>query len=357
MRIMYSIGTGNFYHLNVTECLRKAKQLGYDGVEAGYIDLFSFKRGPDQRYISEAEMREDRVTAAILAAQKEYGTRLTGFHGPIVPLNAPDWDKRFWIYREAFRRMEILGAMNFTVHAGGGTVKNIDAELPVIEKSLGELAELGRKHGVAVSIESGCMPYEVRTIPVLAELIKRNPWLMHTADLSHNYFGRESDEDPYCIDKVLELLGDRIRVVHVVDHDPKSPFCHDLPAGMGRIDWKRFLKGLMARGFNGVFCCENAPDAVTTFLRKLKRITRGNKAVLPPSTVGVYCDPQSKHIREDDPAKVLGHDPFMKRLPFAGAIIRWESREEAWDGTTLADQLCVASLEYLKSALAEIEKK
>ena len=172
--ITYAISTSGFAHLNLPECLRKAAQLGYEGVEAAYHDLFSFRRGPTQRYLEDAEIRQDSVTDEILAAQAHYGTRVTGVHGPVIPLNAPDWAARDWINHEAFRRMHRLGAATFTVHAGSGTVKDLNAELPTIEAHLESLADLGDAYGITICVESGCMPYEIRTIPELAGLLSRH---------------------------------------------------------------------------------------------------------------------------------------------------------------------------------------
>ncbi len=284
--IELSISISGFYHLDLCGCLRKARQLGYGGVEAEYMDLFSFARGPDQRFVPERLMRNDEVTGRVLAVQEEMGTRVTGVHGPIVPLNSPGWKDRLWIYEEAFRRMERLGAGNFTIHAGGGTVTDLAAEFSLLERNIAELAVIAGAHGITVCVESGCMPYELNTVSGLAAFLERNPRLGHTADLSHNYFHAPDKNDPFSINEVVEKLGERVRVVHLVDYDPATPWAHDLPAGMGAIDWERFFKGIFSKGFDGVICCENTPDAVTAFLIKLRRICRGNTAVLPPSTVG-----------------------------------------------------------------------
>lgn len=353
--IELSISMSGFYHLDLCGCLRKARQLGYGGVEAAYYDLFSFDRGPNQRFVSEHLMRNDEVTDRILAAQAEMATRVTGVHGPVVPLNAPNWKDRLWIYKEAFRRMARLGARDFTVHAGGGTVADFAAEFPAIERNIAELAVIAESYGIAVCVESGCMPYEINTISDLAALLKRNPRLSHTADLSHNYFHAPKKDDPYCIDEVIEKLGDRVRVVHAVDHQPSSPWCHDLPVGMGNIDWKRFFKGILAKGFNGTICCENSPDAITAFLRKLRRICHGATAVLPPSTVGAHTDLKPEDaLANENINDILGHDPYMRRVPFDGATIIWSDAKEQWDGTTIGDQLYSASLEYIKSLLSQL---
>ena len=353
--IELSISVSGFYHLDLCGCLRKARQLGYGGVEAEYMDLFSFERGPNQRFVSEHLMRNDEVTDRVLAAQAEMRTRVTGVHGPIVPLNAPNWKERLWIYDEAFRRMERLGAKNFTIHAGGGTVTDLAAELPVIERNISELAVVGESHGVTVCVESGCMPYEIYTISDLAALLERNHRLGHTADLSHNYFHAPDKNDPFSIDEVIGKLGSRVRVVHLVDYQPSTPWCHDLPAGMGGIDWERFFKGILAKGFNGTICCENTPDAITAFLIKLRQICRGNMAVLPPSTVGAHMSTKPEDaLANENINNILGHDPYMRRLPFNGATIIWDGAKEQWDGTTISDQLYSASLEYIKSLFAHL---
>lgn len=51
---------------------------------------------------------------------------------------------------------------------------------------------------------------------------------------------------------------------------------------------------------------------------------------------------------------ILGHDPYMQRLPFNGATIIWNDAKEQWDGTMISDQLYSASLEYIKSLLSHL---
>jgi sugar phosphate isomerase/epimerase len=355
--IKHAIASFDFNHLGILGLLRKAAQLGYDGVEGNYPDLFTNDRGLEHRYVSEAQMRDDRILEDIRKAMDEYGTTITGIHGPVVPLNAPNWGERLWMTREGFRRMSVLGIPHFTVHAGSGTVKDLKQELPVIEKALNELAEMATEYGITVCIESGANKVtEINTIPRLAELIGKNPKFAHTADLSHNFNGRESDDDPYSIDKVIGLLGDKVRLVHAVDHDPQLGFGHDLPAGMGRIDWKRFFKGILAKGFDGVVASECSPDKITAFMMKMHRLVQGHPySVMPPCTTEAYADPNSRHLAEKDPNIVLGHHNWMRGIPFPGVVIHWEGREDAFDGMALGDQLNSASLRYLKQVIAEAE--
>jgi len=76
---------------------------------------------------------------------------------------------------------------------------------------------------------------------------------------------------------------------------------------------------------------------------------------MPPSYVGAYADPQSKHLKVTDPNVMLGHHGWMKGIIFDGAVIHWGAQEDAFDGTTLNDQLNMASLRYLKGVIAEAE--
>jgi len=346
--MVHSISASGFYHLDVIGCLRKADQLGYGAVEAGYTDLFSLRRGPDQRYLREEDFRSRKVVEKIIEARERWGTALSGVHGPVVPLNDPRMDEREWMTREAFARMQIIGARSFTVHAGSATVESLEAELPVIERNIAQLVKLAADYDVVVCVESGCCPYELRTPQDIAALLDRVPGARHTSDLSHFV----SQLPPYdAVGETLRLMGDRTEVVHVVDWDPAKPWCHDLPAGMGIIDWPRFLGGLLDAGFDGVLVCENTPDALSRFLLHLHALVGGADFVLPPSTV---FDPA---VMERDARKVLGHDAYMRRLPTPGVAIAWGGADEKWDGSALSDRLYSASLRYVKEVLAGLAAK
>jgi len=84
---------------------------------------------------------------------------------------------------------------------------------------------------------------------------------------------------------------------------------------------------------------------------RVKSIKAGGACSLPASTVGTHCAAGRGPEPEPDAARILGHDPFMKRLPFEGVAITWGAAEEFWDGSTLQDRLYAASLRFVKTAL------
>ena len=337
----YAMSISGFWHLNILESLKKAQQLGFDSVESSYVDLFSLRRGPRQRYLEQKDFSSRVVIDKILQAYSEHNVIISGVHGPVVPLNDSDVAEREWVNKEAFERMRLLGTSDFTVHAGSGTVKNLEQEFPLIEKNLVRLSEIAADYDINVCVESGCCPYELRHPDDIADLLDRHPKLSHTSDLSH-FFCQRPDYDP--IAKTLQRMGSRIRVVHIVDYDPGSPWSHDLPAGMGIIDWKRFMRGLLKKGFDGTLVVENSPDATSRFLLKLRQLATSSELTLPSSTV-------STGIIEPDSAKVLGHDPYMTRSEVSGIRINWENIEESWDNSMFSDRLYQLSLNYIKSIM------
>ncbi len=109
---------------------------------------------------------------------------------------------------------------------------------------IADLADAAQSRGLAVTIENLDEP-----LSILAEVFTRIPRARFCLDVGHASLDGQRDK-PF---QLLDLLGDRLALVHAHDNRQGHGEAGDLhlPFGRGTVDVERVLRAVRDRGFHG----------------------------------------------------------------------------------------------------------
>lgn len=205
--------------------------------------------------------------AAVRAALDRTGLGIVGHTAPYLPFANAIQRLRAAAVAEVAAQFEIfqrLGATLVNVHPDGGKGNTgQEQSLARNAESFATLAELAEPFGIRVMIENLVGIFEPAA--QMRAMLDAHPRLGWHYDIGHAQVrGNRSRE-------YLEVLGDRLAHVHLSDNSGRSD--DHLPLGVGRLDWKRLVRGLKRTGYDGRITLEvfaDDRDYLTASQRKLR---------------------------------------------------------------------------------------
>ncbi len=150
-----------------------------------------------------------------------------------------------------FEMFQALGVTLVNVHPDGGKGNaGQEQSLARNAESFATLAALAEPFGIRVMIENLVGIFEPAAH--LRTMLDADPRLGWHYDIGHAQVrGNRSHE-------YLQVLGDRLAHVHLSDNNGRSD--DHLPLGVGRLDWKRLIRGLKRTGYDGRITLEVFAD-------------------------------------------------------------------------------------------------
>ncbi|WP_018291716.1 sugar phosphate isomerase/epimerase [Verrucomicrobium sp. 3C] len=247
------ISTGVFYSKPIREVLPWIARAGFDAVE-----LWT----GDPRCRTPFDWREPAEIAAVRRSLRNLGLRATSFHAPYsteTDPSEPDPIHRkntVALLIEAVRAAAAVEAQALVVHGSAAERAWVpEAERPAriesVRETLSLLHQEARAHGVAIAVET-LLPHLLTADPhLLLELVKPYPKeeMGICFDTGHCFLWHS-----WPLERVYELLGDRVIALHV--NDNRGVTDDHLAPGQGKIDWPRWLAALRRSAFSGVFLLE-----------------------------------------------------------------------------------------------------
>jgi sugar phosphate isomerase/epimerase len=190
------------------------------------------------------------------------GVALWSLHTPFwqMYLSSPDKEEREVARRfikQAVETAAEAGARYAIVHPGGFTEKGKEAEYDARSvEGLTDINDFCRAKGIRMSVEN-MPPNHVAGGPrELMAIVDRLPADAGVClDTGHSLMAVGSAA------RALETVKKRLFTMHVHDNDGTADQ-HLIP-GEGKGDWKDYVAGLVAAGFEGVFMLEVGDDVPT----------------------------------------------------------------------------------------------
>ncbi|MBQ9083207.1 MAG: sugar phosphate isomerase/epimerase [Clostridia bacterium] len=264
-----SIATGGAFHaLGVAGGLRAIREAGFDGVDLGLDDpLFPRKDAMVEAY-RDWLLDEERIRAfidPIKAGLCKYGLTVEQIHAPAsyVPRKPQETDIMQQCVRKTIALCAELGCRNLVVHPifdGSARYPSLTKEQEYAENIafFASLIPLLKQYRVTCCLENAyCIDWGTKKIYASAcsDMNEANHYIDTLNALAgETCFG-------FCLDtghllltggdtcNAIELLGNRLKVLHVHDNDGCSDD-HTLPF-TGVCNWSRFIRGLRATGYRG----------------------------------------------------------------------------------------------------------
>lgn len=240
------VSTASLYPLHVEDAFAELARLGIKATE-----VFAN---------STCEAGEPYVSM-IKAMCAENGMTVTSFHPFSSPMESvflfSTYDRRveemMAMYRTFFGSMNKLGAKIFVLH---GAILSSKCAVSHYLRQFRMLSEAGREYGVTVAQENVC--YCMSGKLEFLKMMKRElgDSAKFVLDLKQ---ARRSGEDPF---EYVEALGQSIVHCHVSDGDDG----HDcLPIGDGNFDFRRLVRRMTDKGYDGAYIVELYRDNYSGF--------------------------------------------------------------------------------------------
>lgn len=231
------VSTASLYPLHVEDAFAELARLGVKSAE-----VFAN---------STCEAGEPYISM-IKRMCEENGMNVTSFHPFSSPMESvflfSTYDRRIeemmTLYRSFFGSMNTLGAKIFVLH---GAILSSKCPVSHYLKQFRMLSEAGREYGITVAQENVC--YCMSGKLEFLKMMKRElgDHAKFVLDLKQ---ARRSGEDPF---EYVEALGQSIVHCHVSDGDDG----HDcLPIGEGKFDFRKFVRRLADKGYDGAYIVE-----------------------------------------------------------------------------------------------------
>ncbi len=214
------------------EALARISRLGFRYVDVAIISGFC------PHYPALAATPDD--DARLLGSLESLGLKASTLNvGSGVPLNGPAGpETEVAFVRRCLELGRRLGAYAVTVQPGRRLEPALRASyLPVVAREVRRLADLAEQAGIDLTLEAPHRGTLAETLPEVVEVLEAvdDRRVGVTLDTSHVLNGGGT------IDRALELVGDRVRHVHLRDYRDGSI---QVTPGKGVIDFGAFLAWL-----------------------------------------------------------------------------------------------------------------
>ncbi|HLH54064.1 MAG TPA: sugar phosphate isomerase/epimerase family protein [Verrucomicrobiae bacterium] len=192
----------------------------------------------------------DIVSGMFGCVGEDYSTlesiRLTGGIAPDAT-----WEENWKNIQETAAIAQSLHLKLVTFHAGFLPHDQTDHHFATMVRRLQEVADIFERAGIVVGLETG-----QETAPALAQLLqalKRPNMGVNFDPANMILYGKG---DPI---EALHVLAKWIRQVHMKDAVPaktRGTWGEEVPAGSGKVDWKKFFSTLSELNFRGPIVIE-----------------------------------------------------------------------------------------------------
>lgn len=191
---------------------------------------------------------------AVQAALTRTGLPVVGHTAWYLPLASPVPRLRQAAIEEVastFPLFRQFGARLVNVHPDPGRpALGQDENIRLNAVAFATLAEAAAQHGVRLMVENIVGAYE--SVAAFQKFLGADPRIGWHYDIGHAQVrGNRSHE-------YLTALGNRLVHVHLSDNSGRSD--DHLPLGVGRLEWKRFMRQVKRTGYDGTITLEVFAD-------------------------------------------------------------------------------------------------
>lgn len=229
------------------ESLAEVKDAGIDYIEVS-INAFWRKKPENEVYI--------KAYNALKIIQ-DAGLKVWSVHLPfssgrdISVIDPKKREETLEFFEEIIQLSSIFEPKYLVLHPGADTIKDGESReerLKCSRNSIGRLAIAARNIGAVLCIENLPRTCPGRTAQEMDYLTANIPNVAICFDTNHLLLGSHQE--------FIELLGDRIKTLHISDYDAVDEK-HWLPYHeQGVVDWGAFYKGMKKAGYKGLFMFE-----------------------------------------------------------------------------------------------------
>lgn len=232
--------------------LRKAKEMGADGVQVGCpVDL-------------DAQGRKDYARKI-----RSFGLEISAVccWGGEVDLGEDGAEPHVEFGKRVLELAADLGCGIWQGHIGIMPEDETHPHWANFVRNCGEIARHGEKVGACLAIETGPEPpYVVKrlieTVGSEALRVNYDPanlilWPPHLAKLRGEPYDRQAAWEKFMPVDGADLLGPYVVHVHAKDARAEDDgTAREVPLGQGQVDWPAFVGNLKKHGFDGFFAIE-----------------------------------------------------------------------------------------------------
>ena len=191
---------------------------------------------------------------AVHTAITRTGLSVVGHTAWYLPFASPVARLRQAAIEEVISTLPIfarMGARLVNVHPDAGrSALGQDQNIRLNAAAFATLAEAASRHGMRLMVENIVGAYE--SVAAFQQFLGADPRIGWHYDIGHAQVrGNRSHE-------YLTAFGDRLVHVHISDNSGRTD--DHLPLGVGRLDWKRFVRQVKRTGYDDTITLEVFAD-------------------------------------------------------------------------------------------------
>lgn len=248
---------GNMYKIGLSTCGKLAAEEQFIDYQRSGISAMEVSVGYDK--CGEIDFKE------MSELSLRYGVELWSFHLPFAPFSKLEISQKelanatVAYFETLIQKGSDIGIDKFVIHPSGEPIAPDDrAERRKVSKeSLSKLAEIAKRNGAVIAVETLPRTCLGNCSDEISELISVDPSLGVCFDTNHLL-----GEDPI---NFIQKIGNRIITLHVSDYDFVNER-HWLP-GEGQSNWQAIYEALQKVGYHGAWLYEVGFGSTKTITR------------------------------------------------------------------------------------------
>lgn len=225
--------------------LDEMKRCGFDSVDVGFCSL----------YVRDEILKGHALIREGLSMVHERGLSINAIHlpfGPYRDYSALDEEYRKQLIEDTIEMIRICDEFNpycYVIHGSGREPiygKEREESMAALHDSLRKLSPATKNLICVENLPRMCLLNTIEEHRQAMDGVKECENIKLCADVNHYL------QD--LAEVAIETLGDRIKTLHISDHDYIDER-HFMPKE-GKIDWMKLLSALEKTGYNGTFAYE-----------------------------------------------------------------------------------------------------
>lgn len=236
--------TSGYQYLNLEKAFADAKALDYDFIELWGGFPHAYPPDMDEERIEQIKSLSEKYNIPIPVYTPEHN----GYPYNYMLADAKQLERITDYFYKAIETAKKLGSRYMLISAGHGGEKTKESErIEKLTSFLKIITAKAEKENIILLLET-LTPYESNTCTKLSDLKKvldsiSSPHLIGMCDVVAAYSQGETIED------YLEVLGDKLGHIHLVDYDGETD--NHLIPGEGILDIKAILTSLKENNYKG----------------------------------------------------------------------------------------------------------